>query len=217
MATTTPQQAVALTEQINSVPAPAEMFGVNLSGAITENADRIASFGEITTDEQRIAFDAFLREGDKVVKVAGEKRLEITRILDAIKTQYTSAEKGALGPLVKALAKGKEKVTAFLREQARLAQLEQQRILEEQQKAANRKRSDAGRAEVASQTEQLLEAAAPNMTGAALVWQFEVEAAGDVPRPYLEVNEAAIKQAVAAGVREIPGVRIYQDVRRTGR
>ncbi len=42
-------------------------------------------------------------------------------------------------------------------------------------------------------------------------WVFEVTDPNAVPREYLEVNETAIRKAVQGGIREIPGVRIYQD------
>lgn len=44
-------------------------------------------------------------------------------------------------------------------------------------------------------------------------WVHEITDAQAVPRQYLMVNEAAIKAAIAGGTREIPGVRIYEDVR----
>lgn len=49
------------------------------------------------------------------------------------------------------------------------------------------------------------------------VWEFEVVDPQAIPREYLIVNEAAIKHALAAGVREIPGVNIFQtEARRRG-
>lgn len=44
------------------------------------------------------------------------------------------------------------------------------------------------------------------------VWRHRVVYLDKVPRQYLMVNDAAIKAAVAGGVREIPGVAIYEDV-----
>lgn len=43
------------------------------------------------------------------------------------------------------------------------------------------------------------------------VWKFEVTAAPDVPRAYLAVDEKLIRQAVASGIRHIPGVRIWSE------
>jgi len=41
-------------------------------------------------------------------------------------------------------------------------------------------------------------------------WTFEVQDANQVPREYLTVDEKKIREAVQAGARTIPGVRIYQ-------
>lgn len=48
---------------------------------------------------------------------------------------------------------------------------------------------------------------------AATFWTFRVKDPAAVPRQYLTVSDAAIKAAVAGGVREIEGVEIYEDVR----
>ncbi len=48
---------------------------------------------------------------------------------------------------------------------------------------------------------------------ASVKWVHEVTDAAQVPREYLMVNEAAIKAAIAGGKREIPGVRIFEQVR----
>lgn len=45
------------------------------------------------------------------------------------------------------------------------------------------------------------------------VWKYELVSLKDVPREYLQLNDAAVKLAVGSGVREIPGIRIYEDVR----
>jgi cell fate (sporulation/competence/biofilm development) regulator YlbF (YheA/YmcA/DUF963 family) len=44
------------------------------------------------------------------------------------------------------------------------------------------------------------------------VWRFEVIDESQVPREYLVVDEKKIRAVVKAGVRSIPGVRIYEDV-----
>lgn len=48
---------------------------------------------------------------------------------------------------------------------------------------------------------------------ASTVWRHEVIDPGAVPRRFLIVNDAAIKAAIAGGVREIPGVRIYEELK----
>lgn len=44
-------------------------------------------------------------------------------------------------------------------------------------------------------------------------WNYRVTDAVKVPRQFLMINEAAIKAAVAGGLREIDGVEIFEDVR----
>jgi colicin import membrane protein len=43
------------------------------------------------------------------------------------------------------------------------------------------------------------------------VWKFEVEDASRVPSAYRVVDERLIRKAVSEGVRDIPGVRIFED------
>lgn len=45
-----------------------------------------------------------------------------------------------------------------------------------------------------------------------LVWKFEVQVPSQVPVEYMTVDESKIRKAVQAGIREIAGVRIYEDV-----
>lgn len=44
-------------------------------------------------------------------------------------------------------------------------------------------------------------------------WRHEVDDFDKVPREWLLLNEARVKAAIAGGVREIPGLRIVEDVR----
>lgn len=48
---------------------------------------------------------------------------------------------------------------------------------------------------------------------ASTVWRHELIDAQAVPRQFLSVDETKIKMAIAGGVRDIPGVRIFEDVR----
>ena len=43
------------------------------------------------------------------------------------------------------------------------------------------------------------------------IWKFELTDGTQVPREFMMVNETAIRRAIMDGVREIPGVRIYQE------
>jgi hypothetical protein len=47
------------------------------------------------------------------------------------------------------------------------------------------------------------------------VWTYEVMDPAAVPLGYLTIDDAAVKGAIRDGIREIPGIRIYQDERFT--
>lgn len=44
-------------------------------------------------------------------------------------------------------------------------------------------------------------------------WTFRVVDLARVPHPYLTLNEAAVRQAIRAGVREIPGLEIFPETK----
>lgn len=85
--------------------------------------------------------------------------------------------------------------------------------------------ASAARAEVKIQTDavkelatiesshkaQVKEIASMKVPGARTIWNFEVTDASAVPMEFLMVNEKALREAVRAGVREIPGVRIFSE------
>lgn len=48
---------------------------------------------------------------------------------------------------------------------------------------------------------------------ASTYWRHEVVDLAAVPREYLCLNEAKVKAAIAGGAREIPGLRIVEDIR----
>jgi hypothetical protein len=43
------------------------------------------------------------------------------------------------------------------------------------------------------------------------VWKFEIEDASMIPREYLIIDERAIKDSIKAGIRSIPGVKVYSE------
>jgi hypothetical protein len=67
-------------------------------------------------------------------------------------------------------------------------------------------------APVANTTKATLGAAVGRM-----VWRFEVTDEFLVPRGYLVVDEPTIRRAINRGVRDIPGVRIFQEEQIAGR
>ena len=113
----------------------------------------------------------------------------------------------------------KKKLAAYADELERLRREEeerQRRILEELRKKeleeAKAKGTEAAPALVIPTKEA--EKTVHSDTGSATAgkrWTFEVSDANAVPRDYLTVDEKKIRAAVRDGIREIPGVRIYQE------
>lgn len=50
------------------------------------------------------------------------------------------------------------------------------------------------------------------VSGAKKVWKFDVLDPDLVPRKYCSVEQKLIRSAIAQGVREIPGLKIYEDI-----
>ncbi len=54
-------------------------------------------------------------------------------------------------------------------------------------------------------------------SGIKKVWKFEVEQITNVPAEYLIVDQVKINAAIRAGARNISGLKIFQDIERSGR
>lgn len=115
----------------------------------------------------------------------------------------------------------REKVLAYRQEQERKRREEEARLrkmLEKEQKKLEREAAKQGlpapppiptpTASVAPQPKTV--EGSLGAVSAKLVWDFEIEDETKIPREFLMVNEKAIRAAIKAGVRRIPGVRIFQ-------
>ncbi len=106
-------------------------------------------------------------------------------------------------PLLKAERIIKQKVAAYHVEKEKKAQEEMAKALAEAQKG-----DEIMPVIIPDQPEKTVRAP----TGSATikkVWTFQVENPALVPEQYKVVDERKIRAAVAFGIREIPGVRIY--------
>lgn len=93
-------------------------------------------------------------------------------------------------------------------EEARKALIEAQRKIDEEAKAANVAPVQLEAPVIPVKAEPVRTAA--GTASMKTVWKFEVTDAQAVPREFLVVDESAIRKAVAAGVRQIAGVNIYE-------
>lgn len=82
---------------------------------------------------------------------------------------------------------------------------------DEQKKEAAEKIEEAKKETTIQVTHHVPSFGSTKTKGTTKRWTFETTDASLVPREYLIVDESAIRKAIAAGVREIPGVRIFQE------
>jgi hypothetical protein len=184
-----------------------------------------------------------LRELDALRRKHTDPLNEEVKAINAlfkVLTDPAEALVGKGGKLEKAmLLYRSEKRARIQREQAEAQRL--QREAAEREAAALRKVEEAktdkarakamAEAEAASKAQTAVALAAPEVmtqgvrtdsgtVAAREVWRFEVVDAAQVPRSFCIPDERAIRAAVAAGVRQIAGVNIFQEealTRRPGR
>lgn len=148
--------------------------------------------------------------------ISRKKRIEELRIFftkplnDHIK-QINAGFKQAIEPLEAIEADIKRKMVVYRREEAERQEKERQRLLKKSEEMKTEKKQEEYKDKAAEiQQETKVESKSGTMRFRK-VWKFELVNGNEVPRQYLEVNETAIRKAITAGVREIPGVRIYEE------
>uniref|UniRef100_A0A6M3XND3 Uncharacterized protein n=1 Tax=viral metagenome TaxID=1070528 RepID=A0A6M3XND3_9ZZZZ len=192
-----------------------------------KNAVNIA----IATDDDKEIAAYFLADIKKLLKEIESRRVQyVTPFNEKVKAangwckQYSSrleaADKSFKAKILayeKKLADDRRRVEeeARKREEDRLAklkELEQKEITPEVQQETRQLKDD----QVAEQIhlEETKRDKTQHFSGVSTtikqVWTFEVENVAELPTDYLLPNEPLIRKAVNAGVRTIPGVRIFQ-------
>lgn len=132
----------------------------------------------------------------------------VNNLAKSFQARLTTIENG-LKRKLSAYASQKELERRKQEETARKAQAEIQKRLDEEAKAS-------GVEPVKIEAPVVPKADGPVRTAAGTayqkkVWTFNVKDAQAVPREYLAVDERKIREAVRAGVRQIPGVDIFEE------
>lgn len=169
------------------------------------------------------------------IKELNEKRLEMTRPLDTSKKLIMAEFDKLIAPLERFVNDTKAAMLTFHRaEEARIAEerrkeLERQKAEEDarraREEAEKKAAEEAGVPDLGEpmykkpENVQVAPAPLPEVkktvrgdyatATAKANWQFEVLDPDEVPRQYCEPSKDHIRQAIAAGTREIKGVRIY--------
>lgn len=123
------------------------------------------------------------------------------------KAQRTAREAEAARQAAAAAVKEADFFAAFdAREKARRA--EEDRLTAEER--AREKKTEAARASTPVTVAPVRTASGATATTKEH-WKFAVEQFGQVPSMYLILNEVAVRRAIAGGVRDIPGLRIFDE------
>jgi hypothetical protein len=153
------------------------------------------------TAEQQETLIKHVVQGQELIKLVAAERLKITRQLDHEKHDWMELEKQMTAPIIAAMQPLKDAVDHYNRE---LMRVREHQLAEAAQQAtlAHPDETNWLTPEIAALTKP---------KGVQLKWTFEVVDRNQVPNGYWIIDEAAIKAEIAKGVREIPGVRIYEE------
>ena len=207
-----------------------EEAGQFLSEACVEFEKNAVDIAIASDDDKEIAA-YFLADIKKLLKEIEGRRVQyVTPFNEKVKAangwckQYSSrleaADKSFKSKILayeKKLADDRRRVEEEARQReedrlAKLKELEQKEITPEVQQETRQLKDD----QVAEQIhfEETKRDKTQHFSGVSTtikqVWTFEVENVSALPADYLLPNETLIRKAVNAGVRNIPGVRIFQ-------
>ena len=153
------------------------------------------------TPEQQEALIKHVAQGHDLIKLVASERLKITRQLDKQKHDWMEIEKEMTAPILTALQPLKDAVEHYNREVLR--------VREHQRTEAAQQDEPAQSGETTWLTPEVALVAVPK--GVQMKWNFEIIDPNQVPNGYWVIDEAAIKADIAGGIREIPGIRIYEE------
>lgn len=143
-----------------------------------------------------------------------KKRKTFTQPLNQSLKEINNTFKELIEPLKLAKNIVTQKVMTWRREEQKKIRLEQERIAKEEerrrkiQEAHKEKGHEVSEPVIMARPEPLK---ATDTTQTRKVWKFKIIEPAKIPRKYMSINPVLIGEAVRNGIREIPGVRIYQD------
>lgn len=169
----------------------------------------------IKNDDDRASATELLSALSKVSKDIEEQRTDLVKPLnDTVKKINANAKKYS-APIDDAISKIKRGISNYILEQDRKAKEKEEKELAKLAEK-NAKREAEGKAPVLTTLQSVARPEATMRTDAGRtttrkVWKFEIIDDAKVPADYRSADIAKIKVAVSNGVRQIDGVRIYED------
>jgi len=172
----------------------------------------VAQAKEIQVSDANDVRDAsvFLKKVKDSIKNIDTFRLSLTKPLHDAKKQLDARFKELTTPLKQAGSEVSRKIVDWKRaEDAKIAELERRRKIQE----AHVERGHEAKTEI----EEVIQE--PNTMGHAQfrkVWVFEITDFSKISDKYKQINKVAVNQAIRNKIRNIEGIKIYQEDRVAG-
>lgn len=200
---------------------------------ISQNTEVLELSTEVSVLENRAASLAVADEAS--LNQANSWLVDIKRLKDAVEAKRTFFTKPLNDhlrtinaffktfsePLVRADAILRDSVLKYRREQDAIRREEEARLraeAEERQREAIKQAQESGvpippptPLPVIPQQQSKTMDVGDGKVIAKKAWTFRIVHAGEVPREYLSIDEKKIRAVIKAGIRNIPGVEIYEE------
>jgi hypothetical protein len=180
-----------------------------------------ASALEVVDEASNQAAAETLATAKKLVKSLEDARKGIIGDADGFVRAVNNLAKGVrdkLEAISRVLSPKMGRYAALQEQKRREEEARRRKEAEELQAKINAEAKKTGTEPVKVEAAAVPEPQGPVRTAAGTVqtrkvWTFEITDAAQVPREYMAIDETRIRQAVAAGIRQIAGVNIYQDTK----
>lgn len=192
----------------------------NVGSALADISKKVKTFEqklggiEIKSDEDMAAASDFMAAVKvKLTETEALRTAFVKPLNDQVK--FINAKfKEQTDPLNSILSRVRRAIGDFISEKERKAKAEEAR-LQKIRDAADAKRRAQNKPTIAAplavQEVQTHIRTAKSAVSVSKVWKFEILDEALIPREYLVVDSSSIRVAMNKGVRNIPGVRFYQD------
>lgn len=163
---------------------------------------------ELKSNEEMALASEMIKDVKRFFKEIDAERQEYTKPLNEMLGEVN----GLYQPVLKKLTSIEAALKVAVGNYTRVQQEQQRALLAAAAAEAAAQKTREQAEAVVQQALQVAQAAPPMKVGGVSVtevWDFELVDTEQVPRQYLAVDATKVKAAIKAGVRDIPGLRIF--------
>lgn len=194
---------------------------VEIANQLTIKTDEDAKQGVTLAMQARKMTNSIEKARMAIVRPHLDFQRAVKKYADGFSTCLKGMEKSTLKKVEKFQA-DKEKVLKMMHQEQMKKEAEAMRLLKEAAKDQHKEGEAVKEINLMDKEPEKVEVFIPptkkiavddGISTTIVEWVFDIESVKDIPVKYMQVNERAIKEAVRAGVRNIPGVKIYEKKR----